>query len=74
MSAGKRMPISVLSGKELRWRLRSMKKRRRARERKPHQEPLDRLSPELQAARFWAFKKLVDEVGLLPKGLAAADS
>jgi pimeloyl-ACP methyl ester carboxylesterase len=38
---------------------------------RPDQPPLDRLPAELQRARFWAFEKLVKDVGLLPKGAAA---
>jgi pimeloyl-ACP methyl ester carboxylesterase len=40
----------------------------------PSQPPLDRLPPALQQTRFWAFAKFVSEVGLLPKGLTAAES
>src|SRR5262245_17539919 len=36
--------------------------------------PLDRLPAELQKARHWALAKLIDEVGLLPAGLIAAES
>jgi pimeloyl-ACP methyl ester carboxylesterase len=38
------------------------------------QPPLDRLPVELQKARHWAMGKLIGEVGLLPKGVAAAES
>ncbi|HET8547998.1 MAG TPA: alpha/beta hydrolase [Bryobacteraceae bacterium] len=36
--------------------------------------PLDRLSPADRLARHWALKKILSEVGLLPKGLTAAES
>jgi pimeloyl-ACP methyl ester carboxylesterase len=37
-------------------------------------QPLDRLPTELQRARHWALEKIIAEVGLLPKGLVAAES
>jgi pimeloyl-ACP methyl ester carboxylesterase len=37
-------------------------------------EPLDRLPEELRKARHWAFQKLIAEAGLLPSGVAAAES
>ena len=75
MSGGKRSPISLLSADELRVAFAEYEKGApKPGAGKPDQEPLDRLPPDLRAARFWAFSKLVDEVGLLPKGLAAAES
>ena len=38
------------------------------------QEPLNHLSAELQLVRQWAMTKLIADVGLLPKGAAAAES
>lgn len=37
-------------------------------------EPLDRLPEALRQARHWAFKRLIAEAGLLPKGLVEAES
>lgn len=37
-------------------------------------EPLDRLPDGVRQARYWAFEKLIAEVGLLPNGLVAAES
>ncbi len=36
--------------------------------------PFDRLPPELQQVRHWAFQKIVRELGWLPNTLAAAES
>lgn len=75
MSGGKRTPISVLSARELAVAYAQYEKEApRPRAGRPDQEPLDRLPPALQLARYWAFEKLVREVGLLPKGIAAAES
>lgn len=40
----------------------------------PDAPPLDRLPPDIRAARHWALVKIIDEVGLLPHGLVAAES
>jgi pimeloyl-ACP methyl ester carboxylesterase len=75
MSGGRRVPISVLSARELEVAYAQYEKDApRPAAGRPDQEPFDRLSPDVQRARYWAFEKLVNEVGLLPKGLAAAES
>jgi pimeloyl-ACP methyl ester carboxylesterase len=72
---GKPVPISLLSGAELPTaydeyvRLAPKPKAGLA-----DAPPLDRLPEELRTARQWAFEKLIAEVGLLPKGPAAAES
>jgi len=75
MSAGKRVPISMLSAEELRVAYAQYEKEApRPSAGRPDQEPLNRLSAELQRVRYWAFEKLIRDVGLLPKGGAAAES
>jgi pimeloyl-ACP methyl ester carboxylesterase len=75
MSHGTRSPISVLSAEELRTAYSQYEKEApRPTAGRPDQPPLDRLAPELQRVRYWAFEKLVNEVGLLPKGAMAAES
>jgi pimeloyl-ACP methyl ester carboxylesterase len=75
MLAGQRRPISVLSARELGEAYAQYERDApRPSAGRPDQEPLDRLPPDLQRARYWAFEKLVNEVGLLPKGRAAAES
>ena len=75
MSRGTRSPISVLSAEELQAAYAQYEKEApRPSAGRPDQPPLDRLPPELQRARYWAFEKLVNDVGLLPKGAAAAES
>ena len=75
MSGGKRMPISVLSAEELQAAYAQYEKEApRPTAGAPDQEPLNRLPPEMQRARYWAFERLVRDVGLLPKGSAAAES
>jgi pimeloyl-ACP methyl ester carboxylesterase len=72
---GKPVPISLLSGAELPpaydeyVRLAPKPKAGPA-----DAPPLDLLPEELRTARQWAFEKLIAEVGLLPKGLDAAES
>jgi hypothetical protein len=74
MSAGKRMPISVLSAEELRVAFAQYEKEAP----RPGAEARSGTSGSAVAGAagraFLVFKKLVDEVGLLPKGLAAAES
>ena len=36
--------------------------------------PFDRLSPDLQNARHWAFEKMAREIGWLPNSMAVAES
>lgn len=75
MAEGQRKPISQLSAKELQAAYQLFEQQ--APKPKPgplDQEPLNRLPPALQQARHWAFSKLVAEVGLLPRGAAAAES
>jgi pimeloyl-ACP methyl ester carboxylesterase len=36
--------------------------------------PFNRLSPDLQNARHWAFEKMVQEIGWLPNSIATAES
>jgi pimeloyl-ACP methyl ester carboxylesterase len=75
MLAGQRRPISVLSARELDEAYAQYEKDApRPSAGRPDQEPLNRLPPDLQRARYWAFEKLVNEVGLLPKGRVAAES
>jgi pimeloyl-ACP methyl ester carboxylesterase len=75
MSRGTRSPISVLSAEELQAAYAQYEKEApRPTAGRQDQPPLDRLPPELQRARYWAFEKLVNDVGLLPKGAAAAES
>jgi pimeloyl-ACP methyl ester carboxylesterase len=75
LSAGNRRPISQLSAAELRDAYRQYEKDAPRPKLGPaDQPPLDRLPLELRGARHWAMGKLIAEVGLLPKGLAAAES
>ncbi len=75
MAGGRRRPISELSAEELLDAYRTYEHEApRPKIGPADQEPLDRLPPDLQKARHWAFSKLVAEVGLLPKGAAAAES
>jgi len=75
MSRGRRSPISVLSAEELQAAYAQYENDApRPSAGRPDQPPLDRLPLELQRARYWAFEKLVNDVGLLPKGAAAAES
>jgi pimeloyl-ACP methyl ester carboxylesterase len=75
MLAGKRRPISHLSAEELRTAYRQYEKDAPRPKLGPaDQSPLDRLPPDLQKARHWAMGKLIEEVGLLPQGIAAAES
>jgi pimeloyl-ACP methyl ester carboxylesterase len=75
MSEGTRTPISQLSAEQLRVAYGQYEKEApKPSAGSPDQEPLDRLPPEIRTARYWAFEKLVREVGLLPKGLTAAES
>jgi pimeloyl-ACP methyl ester carboxylesterase len=72
---GKRMPISRLSADELRQAYAQYEQDApRPRLGPAAQPPFDRLPVELRKARHWAMAKLITEVGLLPKGLAAAES
>src|SRR5205823_7376331 len=60
MSGGKRMPISVLSAEELQAAYAQYEKEApRPTAGAPDQEPLNRLPPEMQRARYWAFERLV---------------
>jgi pimeloyl-ACP methyl ester carboxylesterase len=75
MSRGTRVPISMLSASDLEVAYAQYERDApRPNAGRPDQEPFDRLPPELQRARYWAFEKLVKDVGLLPKGIAAAES
>ena len=75
MSEGTRTPISQLSARQLQVAYAQYEKDApRPSAGSPDQEPLDRLPPDIRKARYWAFEKLVRDVGLLPKGLTAAES
>ena len=72
---GKREPLSLLTRDQLpeaqRQYLKSVPELKPGKAGAP---PLDRLPPELQRARHWAFEKIVREMGWLPNSLAAAES
>jgi pimeloyl-ACP methyl ester carboxylesterase len=75
MLKGKRRPISHLSADEVRDAYRDYERAAPRPKLGPaDQPPLDRLPAGLRKARHWAMGKLLDEVGLLPKGAAAAES
>jgi pimeloyl-ACP methyl ester carboxylesterase len=72
---GKRKPISHLSAEELQGAYQQYERDApRPKAGPADQEPLNRLPPDLQKARHWAFAKLVREVGRLPRGADAAES
>jgi pimeloyl-ACP methyl ester carboxylesterase len=75
MFEGLRRPISHLSAQDLR-RAYEQYEREAPRPKlgAADQPPLDRLPDGLRAARHWAMGKFIAEVGLLPKGAAAAES
>jgi pimeloyl-ACP methyl ester carboxylesterase len=70
-----RRPISGLSAEELSGAYKEYEQEAPRRKLGPaSQPPLDRLPADLRSARHWALGKFIDEVGLLPKGVAAAES
>jgi pimeloyl-ACP methyl ester carboxylesterase len=72
---GQRRPISHLSAEELRIAYQSYERDApRPKLGAADQPPLDRLPADVRKARHWAMGKLIREVGLLPKGGAAAES
>jgi pimeloyl-ACP methyl ester carboxylesterase len=75
MLDGTRRPISQLSAGDLR-RAYEQYEREAPRPKlgAADQSPLDRLPAELREVRHWAMGKLIEEVGLLPKGASAAES
>jgi len=72
---GTRTPISHLAAEDLR-RAYEQYEREAPRPRlgPADQSPLDRLPASSREARHWAMSKLIEEVGLLPRGAAAAES
>jgi pimeloyl-ACP methyl ester carboxylesterase len=75
MLEGARRPISHLSGQELRQAYAQYEREApRPKLGAADQSPLNRLPTWLQKARHWAMAKLIEEVGLLPKGATAAES
>jgi pimeloyl-ACP methyl ester carboxylesterase len=75
MVDGRRRPISRLSAEELHRAYKSYEQDApRPKLGAADQPPLDRLPAALREARHWAMGKLIEEVGLLPKGAAAAES
>jgi pimeloyl-ACP methyl ester carboxylesterase len=75
MMDGRRRPISHLSAEELRSAYKNYERDAPRPKLAPaDQPPLNRLPAELRQARHWAMGKLIQDVGLLPKGGAAAES
>lgn len=75
MLEGKRRPISHLSAEKLRRAYEQYEREAPRPKLGPaDQSPLDRLPAVVPKARHWAMGKLIDEVGLLPRGMAVAES
>jgi pimeloyl-ACP methyl ester carboxylesterase len=75
MVGDRRRPISRLSADELRAAYQQYEKEAPRPKLGPADaSPLDRLPADLRAARHWAMGRLIEDVGLLPKGAAAAES
>jgi len=72
---GKQTPISILSRDELAAAYEEYERIAPKPKAGPsNAPPLDRLAPALQNARNWALQKMISEVGLLPNGMAGAES
>jgi pimeloyl-ACP methyl ester carboxylesterase len=72
---GLRRPISDFSAAELQGAYKAYEREAPRPKLGPvDQPPLDRLSGNLRMTRHWAMGKLIEEVGLLPKGGTAAES
>jgi pimeloyl-ACP methyl ester carboxylesterase len=75
MVDGQRRPISQLSEKELQVAYKDyLRDAPRPKLGPADQPPLDRLPVDVRKTRHWAMGKLIEEVGLLPKSEAAAES